>query len=92
MTGAPVLRVRRSAQWASHMLERNTSMQSRPIASRRGTPVISSAARLNEVMRHVSSTVKTPSEMLSRMAPVGAPIPVSFRLVLRAVTGRSLRS
>jgi hypothetical protein len=34
-------------------------------------PVIFSAARLKEVMRHSESTVKTPSEMLSRMASVG---------------------
>ena len=31
------------------------------------------AARLNEVMYHSISMVKTPSEMLSRMAPAGAP-------------------
>jgi len=67
----PVFRVRRSAHSASHMLERNTSGQSRPIASFRDIPVISSAARLNEVIRHSRSTVKTPSEILSRIASVG---------------------
>jgi hypothetical protein len=36
-----------------------------------GTPVISSAARLNEVTTHSMSTVKTPSEMLSRIDSVG---------------------
>ena len=71
ITGLPVFRVRRSAHSASHMLERNTSGQSRPIASFRDIPVISSAARLNEVIRHSRSTVKTPSEILSRMASVG---------------------
>jgi hypothetical protein len=53
------------------MLERKTSEQRRPIASVRDTPVISSAARLNDVMRHIMSTVKTPSEMLSSIASVG---------------------
>jgi len=33
--------------------------------------VISSAARLNEVIRQSKSTVKTPSEMLCRMASLG---------------------
>ena len=55
----------------SHMLDRNTSEQSRPMASLRGIPVISSSARLKDVMRHSASTVKTPSEMLSRIASVG---------------------
>jgi hypothetical protein len=58
-------------QKISHMLERNTSEQNRPMASLREVFVIFSAARLNEVMRHSRSTVKTPSEMLSRMASVG---------------------
>jgi hypothetical protein len=53
------------------MLDRNTSEQRRPMASLRGMPVISSAARLKDVMRHSASTVKTPSEMLSRIASVG---------------------
>jgi len=52
------------------MLERNTSEQSLPIASCLSTPVISWAARLKEVILHSGSTVKTPSEMLSRMASV----------------------
>jgi hypothetical protein len=54
------------------MLERKTSEHRFPTASRRETPVIFSAARLNEVMRQSNPTVKTPSEMLSRMASVGA--------------------
>ena len=53
------------------MSARSTSEHRRPMASRRSTPVICSAARLNEVTRHCRSTVKTPSEMLSRMASVG---------------------
>jgi hypothetical protein len=57
------------------MLDRKTSEHRRPKASLRGTPVISSAARLNEVTRHSESTVKTPSEMLSRMVPVEAAWP-----------------
>ena len=72
MTGLPVLRVFRRAQSVSHMLERKTSEQNRPLASSREMPVIVSAARLNEVMRQSWSTVKTPSEMLSRMASVEA--------------------
>jgi len=50
------------------MLDRNTSEQSRPMASLREIPVISSAARLNEVIRQSRSTVKTPSEILSKIA------------------------
>jgi transcriptional regulator with XRE-family HTH domain len=45
----------------------------RPSASARDTPVIFSAARLNDVTRHASSTVNTPSEILSRMASVYGP-------------------
>jgi len=71
MIGFPVFIVRRKAQSASHMLERKTSEQKRPRASFRGIPVISSAARLNEVIRQFRSTVNTPSEMLSRTASVG---------------------
>ena len=41
------------------------------MASSRGMPVISSAARLKIVIRHSASTVKTPSEMLSSTASVG---------------------
>jgi hypothetical protein len=41
------------------------------MASERDTPVIASAARLKDVMRHSRSTVNTPSEMLSRMSSVG---------------------
>jgi hypothetical protein len=47
--------------------------------------VIPSAAQLNEVIRHSRSTVKTPSEMLSRMASVGGrggPISARISLVL----------
>jgi len=54
-----------------HMLDLNTSEQHCPIASLRGTPVISSAARLKNEMRQSGSTVKTPSEMLSRIASAG---------------------
>jgi hypothetical protein len=60
------------------MLERKTSEHRFPRASPRATPVISSAARLNDVMRHSGSTVKTPSEMLSKMASVGAPRSEAF--------------
>jgi len=52
------------------MLDLNTSEQRRPTASERGTPVITSAALLKEVMRHFRSMVKTPSEMLSRIVSV----------------------
>jgi hypothetical protein len=48
------------------------------MASLREVLVIFSAARLNEVMRHSRSTVKTPSEMLSRMASVGVSGPGVF--------------
>ena len=59
----------------------------RPIASLRDTPVITSAARLNDVMRHSLSTVNTPSEMLSKIASVGLACgPVTrFLFVLRCV-------
>ena len=73
-TGLPETSVWRSAQSDSHMLDRNTSEQNLPIASSRGMPVISSAARLKEVMRQSPSTVNTPSEMLSRMASVNDPV------------------
>ena len=69
-TAAPVCMVCRRAHSASHMLARNTSEQRRPMASSRATPVICSAPRLKEVMRHSGSTVNTPSEMLSRMESV----------------------
>jgi len=52
------------------MLARNTSAQGFPMASPRDMPVISSAARLNDVILHSPSTVNTPSEMLSRIASV----------------------
>jgi hypothetical protein len=52
------------------MLARNTSEQRRPMASARAILVICSAARLKEETRHSASTVKTPSEMLSRIEPV----------------------
>jgi len=64
----PVFSVFCRAQSAPHMLERKTSAQRRPSASLRGTPVIFSAARLNEVTRHSPSTVNTPSDMLSKIA------------------------
>jgi hypothetical protein len=40
------------------------------MASLREMPVISSAARLKDMMRHSWSTVKTPSDMLSKMISV----------------------
>jgi hypothetical protein len=52
------------------MLDLKTSQQRRPIASLRFMPVMSSAARLNEVIFQSRSTVKTPSEMLSRIDAV----------------------
>jgi len=85
MTGRPVFSVFCSAHSAPHRLDLNTSAQGRPIASLRDTPVIFSAARLNEVTRHPSSTVNTPSEMLSKIASVAVGIFVSglcfFRLI-----------
>jgi hypothetical protein len=54
------------AHSAPHILDRKTSKQRWP----RGTPVIASAARLKVAIRHAVSTVKTPSEMLSKMASV----------------------
>ncbi len=57
----------RSTQAPSQMLEWNTSRQRLPRASCAGTPVISAAARLNEVMRQSRSTVNTPSATLSMM-------------------------
>jgi hypothetical protein len=41
------------------------------MASLRRMPVISSAARLKDVIDQSASTVKTPSEMLSKMMSVG---------------------
>jgi len=52
------------------MLDLKTSEQKLPIASFRFTPVISSAARLKDVISQFSSTVNTPSEMLSKIAEV----------------------
>ena len=72
MTRWPFSIVWRNAQSFPHMLQRNTSAQGRPRASARDTPVISSAARLKDVMRQSRSTVNTPSEMLSRIASVSA--------------------
>ena len=68
--GSPVSIVRRSAHALSQIVALKTSAQSRPTASSRGMPVISSAARLNEVMRQSGPTVKTPSAMLSSMMSV----------------------
>jgi hypothetical protein len=73
MTAAPVSMVCLKAHSVSHMLARNTSEQRRPMAASRGMPVISSAARLNDETRHSPSTVKTPSEMLSRIESVAIP-------------------
>ncbi len=41
------------AQSPSHILERKTSQQYLPMASLRGMPVIISAARLKDVIRHL---------------------------------------
>jgi len=68
------------------MLERKTSEHRRPTASLRDTPVISSAARLNDVMRHSISTVNTPSEMLSRIASVGVRRRRFFFVLLLLIT------
>ncbi|OQA61780.1 MAG: hypothetical protein BWY39_02010 [Spirochaetes bacterium ADurb.Bin269] len=68
--GFPVSRVRRRGHDDSHMFDLKTSKQFLPIASVRSTPVIRSAARLNEVIFQSLSTVNTPSEMLSRMFEV----------------------
>ena len=57
--GFPFFSVFLKAHSASHMLDLNTSEQSRPNASARVMPVISSAARLNEVTRQFASTVNT---------------------------------
>ena len=64
MTGFPVSIVYRKAQTSPHMLALKISLQGRPIASERETPVISSAARLKQVMCPAASIVKTPSVML----------------------------
>ncbi len=47
-TAAPLSIVCLSAHSLSHMLARNTSEQRRPMASSRGMPVMSSAARLKD--------------------------------------------
>ena len=49
------------AHTLSQMSAWNTSEQRRPIACSAGTPVIRSAALLNEVIRQLQSTVNTPS-------------------------------
>ena len=66
-TGRPECMVDFSAHSASQIEARKTSQHGRPSASPCGTPVICSAARLNEVIRNPSSTVKTPSATESRM-------------------------
>ena len=58
------------AQVDSQMLARKTSQQGRPIASDAETPVIFSAARLKNVIRHSGSTVNTPSAMLFKIISV----------------------
>ena len=63
-TGLPVSIVYRRAHASPQMLALNTSWQGRPMASEREKPVISSAARLKQVMRPAASIVKTPSVML----------------------------
>jgi hypothetical protein len=57
------------------MLALKTSEQGFPKAALRKIPVISEAALLKDVMRHLPSTVKTPSEMLSRMIAVASDFP-----------------
>jgi hypothetical protein len=52
------------------MLARKTSQQGRPNASCAEMPVISSAARLKNVIRQSRSMVKTPSAMLFKMISV----------------------
>ena len=65
--GLPVLIVWRRAQSVSQTSARNISLHFWPRAFLRGIPVISSAARLNEVMHQSKSTVKTPSVIESRI-------------------------
>lgn len=64
MTGRPVCSVCWRAQSAPHMLERNTSAHRRPMASARATPVISSAARLNDVTCQSRSSEHTVRDAL----------------------------
>jgi hypothetical protein len=59
------LRIAQSA--VLHTLLPKTSEHDRPIASSFDTPVIFSAALLNDVIVHSKSTVKTPSSILSNM-------------------------
>ena len=66
-TGPPVRWVPFRAHSVSQMLAQNTSQQFRPRASERSTPVIRSAAALNDVIRQSRSTVNTPSATESRM-------------------------
>jgi len=72
MIGLPVAKVCASAQSAPHRLERKTSEQRRPIASERFTPVISSAARLNEVTSHCLSNVKHHLRCSPRSPPLAS--------------------
>ena len=65
---SPRSMVSRRAQCPSHTEARKTARQGWPMASERGIPVMVSAARLNEVMRHCALTVNTPSVIASRIA------------------------
>jgi hypothetical protein len=60
-TSRPVSIVSRIGQACSHRSAWKTSEHRLPKAISFGTPVIRSAARLNEVMRQLQSTVNTPS-------------------------------
>jgi len=64
-TGSPVSTVCLREQWLSQILALKTSQHCLPTASSFFMPVIFSAARLNDVIFHSESTVKTPSAMLS---------------------------
>jgi hypothetical protein len=86
ITGSPVARVCFMAQSTSHMLARKTSEQGRPMASFLGMPVICSAARLNSEMRHFSSMVNTPSEMLSRITAAASGEICGFAAVFTAIS------
>ena len=67
VAGPSISRALRSAHALSQMFARKTSRQGRPTASSRRIPVISSAARLKDMIRQSRSTVKTPSPRESRI-------------------------
>ena len=62
-----VPKLRQGSYFPGFLVARKTSEQVRPMASAAGTPVMRSAARLNDVIRQSLSTVKTPSAIQSRM-------------------------